>query len=177
VPGRGLLIHPTKNRTRRRVALDPHTLVLLRAHRARVEQAAARARVPLDPDGYLVAASPDGAKLLRPDDCTTQFRRLRSRAQLTCRLHDLRYFMATQLLANGVDLRTVAGRAGHADPSTTLKVYAHFVPAADRHAAHLVAALLDCDGLLGFGGWGLGPTWTACTGRTPGGWRSLGVTA
>jgi integrase len=34
----------------------------------------------------------------------------------------------------------VAGRLGHRNPSTTLNVYAHFVPEADRDAA---AALGD----------------------------------
>jgi integrase len=42
------------------------------------------------------------------------------------RLHDLRHFMVTQLVAGGVDWRTVSGRAGHADGHMTLGTYAHF---------------------------------------------------
>ena len=50
--------------------------------------------------------------------------------------------MATQLLAGGVPISTVAGRLGHARASTTLNVYSHFVPATDRAAADLLASLL-----------------------------------
>ncbi len=32
-------------------------------------------------------------------------------------------------------MRTVAGRLGHRNAATTLNVYSHFVPEADRHAA------------------------------------------
>jgi integrase len=43
-------------------------------------------------------------------------------------LHALRHYSATELLAGGVDLRTVAGRLGHGGGgATTLKVYAAWV--------------------------------------------------
>ena len=48
------------------------------------------------------------------------------------RLHDLRHFTATQAIANGHDIRTVAGRLGHADASMTMRVYAHVVDGRDR---------------------------------------------
>jgi integrase len=57
--------------------------------------------------------------------------------------HDLRHFAATQLLAGGQDVRTVAGRLGHADASVTLGTYAHFLAVADRRAADLLGGLLD----------------------------------
>jgi integrase len=40
--------------------------------------------------------------------------RLAERLGLRTRLHDLRHYAATQLIAGGVDLRTVSGRIGHA---------------------------------------------------------------
>jgi integrase len=42
------------------------------------------------------------------------------------------------MLAGGVDVRTTAGRLGHAQPAVTLKTYAHVMEAADREAANLV---------------------------------------
>jgi integrase len=57
------------------------------------------------------------------------------------RLHDLRHFMVTRLVAGGVDWRTVSGRAGHADGHMTLGTYAHFQQAQDRHAAEFMDRL------------------------------------
>ena len=80
----------------------------------------------------------------RPGYATLAFGRLRDELGLEgVRLHDLRHFNATNLLANGTDIRTVSGRLGHADASTTLNIYAHFVERADQEAASLVGSLLD----------------------------------
>jgi integrase len=46
-------------------------------------------------------------------------------------------------LAAGEDVRTVAGRLGHRNASTTLNVYAHFVHDADEEAAAVLARLLE----------------------------------
>jgi integrase len=43
------------------------------------------------------------------------------------RLHDLRHIHATTLLLAGVPVHLVAARLGHADPSITLRVYAHVI--------------------------------------------------
>jgi integrase len=64
------------------------------------------------------------------------------RLNVACRLHDLRHFMVTQLVAGGVDWRTVSGRAGHADGHMTLGTYAHFQQAQDRQAAEFMDRLL-----------------------------------
>ena len=59
------------------------------------------------------------------------------------KLHELRHTQATQLLAHGVDVKTVQARLGHADPALTLKWYAHAVEENDRQAARVLADLLD----------------------------------
>jgi site-specific recombinase XerD len=62
---------------------------------------------------------------------------------LDTHLHELRHYSATELLAAGVDLRTVAGRLGHGGGgATTLKVYAAWVQSADEQAAELLASRL-----------------------------------
>ena len=63
----------------------------------------------------------------------------------TARLHDLRHIHATTLLLAGVPVHVVAARLGHADPSITLRVYAHvineqLVEAADIFADRIEAA-------------------------------------
>ena len=58
------------------------------------------------------------------------------------KFHELRHTQATQLLANGVDVKTVQTRLGHTDPALTLKWYAHSVEENDRQAAALIGGLL-----------------------------------
>jgi hypothetical protein len=51
-------------------------------------------------------------------------------------LHQLRHYSATELIAAGVDVRTVAGRLGHGGGgATTLKVYSAWRSEADQRAA------------------------------------------
>ena len=72
------------------------------------------------------------------------FARLCERAGLSgVRLHDLRHYVATRLLAAGVDVRTVAGRLGHRNAATTLNVYSHFLAKADQEAANVLGRPFD----------------------------------
>jgi site-specific recombinase XerD len=60
-----------------------------------------------------------------------------------CTLRSLRHYNAAQMLAAGIDLRTEAGRLGHAGGGAmTLKVYAHRTCPADQRAAELLASEL-----------------------------------
>ncbi len=58
------------------------------------------------------------------------------------RLYDFRHFHATQLLAHGVDVKTVSHRLGHSSPTTTLNTYTHYVMDNDRKAAELIGDLV-----------------------------------
>jgi integrase len=55
------------------------------------------------------------------------------------RLHDLRHFHATTLLLAGLPVHVVAARLGHADPSVTLRVYAHVIRDQVAEAADVFA--------------------------------------
>lgn len=56
-------------------------------------------------------------------------------------IHKLRHFTATELIAGGVDIRTVAGRLGHSGGgATTLRTYAAWVSEADQRAAGEIAS-------------------------------------
>lgn len=59
------------------------------------------------------------------------------------RLHDCRHWHATQLVAAGVDLNTVADRMGHATAAFTLSVYGHSDAERDEKAAATVGRVLD----------------------------------
>ncbi|MGH9027637.1 MAG: tyrosine-type recombinase/integrase [Acidimicrobiia bacterium] len=132
-PTRGVVVQDTKTHAARHLALDPTTVDVLGAHRNGAAD-----------DAFLFSHASDGSRPWRPHYVTLAFTRLRNRLGLpSVRLHDLRHFAATQLLAGGQDVRTVAGRLGHADASVTLGTYAHFLAVADRRAAELLGQLLD----------------------------------
>jgi integrase len=92
---------------------------------------------------FVFAADPDGAEPWRPNWVTKRFIALRTAAGVgRFRLHDLRHFMATEMLHRLVPLPTVSGRLAHARMSTTLNVYAHAVPSGDRLAATVIGNLV-----------------------------------
>jgi integrase len=142
VAGESLLDKPTKTHAKRRVAVGAGTVELLRAHRLAQAKDALACGTTLAADAYAFSRSPDGSAPINPDSITHRFRRLARRLGVRCRLHDLRHFMVTQLVAGGVDWRTVVGRAGHADGHMTLGTYAHFQRAQDRRAAEFMDELL-----------------------------------
>ena len=53
-------------------------------------------------------------------------------------IHKLRHYSATELIRAGVDLRTVAGRLGHAEGGTTLAFYVAWVREADQRACRIL---------------------------------------
>lgn len=56
--------------------------------------------------------------------------------------HGLRHTAATLLIANGVNIRTVSGRLGHTNTSTTLNIYSHALEEFDRKASDVLADTL-----------------------------------
>ena len=57
-------------------------------------------------------------------------------------LHAFRHGNATALISEGEDIRTVAARLGHSDPSITLKVYAHASREHSRKMANKLGSIL-----------------------------------
>lgn len=57
-------------------------------------------------------------------------------------LHAFRHFTATQLIHNGVDVRTVAAVLGHAKPTTTLNIYSHEIDEAKVRASNTLTVLI-----------------------------------
>lgn len=137
-----LIEQGTKTHQSRRVTLDAGTVATLKEHRARAQANARATGARLTGDSFVFSQTVDGSVPWRPDATTRDFRVLCKKAGVTgVRLHDLRHYVATRLLASGIDVRTVAGRLGHRNPVTTLNVYSHFVPEADQQAAEALGQL------------------------------------
>jgi len=76
-------------------------------------------------DAFVFSLSADGSTPLVPHSVSQRYTRLLTRLKVDGKFHGLRHYSATELIAAGVDLRTVAGRLGHGGGgATTLKVYA-----------------------------------------------------
>lgn len=58
------------------------------------------------------------------------------------RFHDLRHTFATIALQSGVDIRTVSGMLGHADPGFTLRTYTHTTNPMQVKAAATIASVM-----------------------------------
>ena len=92
----------------------------------------------LSSDPFILSRSADGSQPCLPNGLTAAYRRVARSLGLSSHFHELRHFTATTAIASGADVRTVAGRLGHADASVTLRVYAHALEQRDR----VLAALL-----------------------------------
>jgi integrase len=118
---------------------------LARSGRVDFEQEveAERNGATLASEAFVFSSYTDGCRPWQPNWVTKRFIAARREAGVgRFRLHDLRHFMATQMLAAGIPIATVAQRLNHARASTTLNVYAHAVPGGDRKAAEALAAIL-----------------------------------
>jgi len=130
----GPVQRPTKTHAERRLTIDPVTVAGLGELRGSLPGG--------DADRYIFSHDPDGTTPWSPDYATLAFARLANRLGIAkIRLHDLRHFAATMLL-NGIDVRTAAGRLGHARASTTLDIYAHYTQPADQCASDTLAGCL-----------------------------------
>lgn len=129
---------PTKTHQRRDVAIDDALSAFIVGRQAEQQAYADIVGVDLVTDPYLLSRSADGAMPCRPDGLTSAYSRLAAKLGLGGHFHQLRHYAATTSIAAGADVRTVAGRLGHADPSTTLRIYAHAVEARDRELAGML---------------------------------------
>ncbi|HEX2262697.1 MAG TPA: tyrosine-type recombinase/integrase [Pseudonocardiaceae bacterium] len=129
-----------KTHQQRRVALDPETVEVLSEHQARCRGRAEALGVELAADAFVFSGAPDGSTYPTPGALTQRYNRLAERLGIDTNLHKLRHYSATELVAAGVDVRTVAGRLGHSGGgTTTLRTYAAWVSEADQRAAGGIA--------------------------------------
>lgn len=75
---------------------------------------------------------------------TWRWRATRTEARLPhVRLHDLRHFYASGLIADGCDVVTVQRALGHSTATTTLNTYSHLWPTAEDRTRQAAAGLMQ----------------------------------
>jgi integrase len=137
------VIKATKTHQMRIVNLDPETVAILTAHKQLAARQCAEIGTTLDEDSFVFSYAPDHRRHCDPDAITHRYAKMTADLGIDTHLHALRHYSATELIAAGVDVRTVAGRLGHGGGgATTLRVYAAWLAAADKSAAGLLASRL-----------------------------------
>lgn len=128
----GYDVHQTRGKTRnarRPIDLDATTMSVLAGWKAL--QTAELAAVGIDDDGW-VFTDGDGQSI-HPHALSQVFERIARRAGVpVIRLHDLRHTHGTLLIKEGVPVKVVSERLGHANIAFTIQTYQH-VPG--RHAS------------------------------------------
>jgi integrase len=147
----------TKGGRSRTVSVDPGTVQALKEHRT--HQAAERLTAGPEwrgrANGYVFTTAlgepvyPDTVSrlmLVMVNRYNARQSRLKAGRPIpVARLHDLRHVHATTLLRAGVPVHVVAARLGHADPSITLRVYAHVISEQLAEAAVIFARAVGSD--------------------------------
>jgi integrase len=132
----------TKGHQARLVPLDDFALAVFRRHRAAVDELAVKLDLPIAPDAFVFSRSPQGLEPLYPDTVSKFTTRVAKAAGVDAHLHGLRHYTATQAVAGGMDLVTVAAFLGHKDSTTTARFYAHSVEGKRREMAGLLGRAL-----------------------------------
>ena len=136
----GPVLTDTKTKRRHTVELDVVTTEVLAEHSCRVTAVVGG----LDRDGFVFANDSRGVQAWKPNWVTKAFQRaVRGAGLRPFRLHDLRHFMATEMLHAGVPIPIVSRRLDHRRISTTLDFYAHTTPSGDRFAAETLRHKLN----------------------------------
>jgi integrase len=142
--GKAYIGPPKSKAGRRSVPLPSWALAALTAHRA------ALGAMPLP--NVSVFVNEDGGAIHFSNFARRVWVPLREAAKLpeSVTFHALRHTAATLLLGSGVDVRTAQGIIGHARGSTTLDVYADYIPSnAERAMAGLDAMIASAESAKG----------------------------
>lgn len=141
-PEKGIYTDTTKTEQSKRIISMPDNLIqLLRRYRAEIN----RRRFALGDkwvDSNRLFIKWNGEPM-HPNTPYSQFQKLLKKYGLpSVSLHSLRHTNATIMIVSGTDIRTVSGRLGHSQTSTTLNIYAHLMQSADKNAADVVSSVL-----------------------------------
>lgn len=130
----------TKTGRTRSLTLPPGEVQALRRFLARESERLFALGIRAD-DATTILTSSTG-EAIQPARLGHAFRAYAREHGIDATYHSLRHTAASMMMASGIDVRTVAGRLGHARASTTLNTYSHLLGAADRDAAERLDEIL-----------------------------------
>ena len=136
--GKGLVVgEPKSESSRRPVAMPDYVLDALKSQYTN-----------RNPNTDYVFCTSNATPFI-PRNIVRHFKKALKKAGLpeSTRIHDLRHFFVSWLLAQNTPPKDVQVIAGHADFSTTMDIYGHLMPGADRQAAKKMDGLFNREGL------------------------------
>jgi integrase len=119
------------------VTMSETVKTLMRQYRSRQMEDLLKLGVQWN-DGLNVFLHEDGAPLhpQRPYKWFVEFLSRHDLPKIT--YHQLRHSNASLMVAAGVDVVTLAGRLGHSDKNTTLRVYSHLIESKEKQVANVM---------------------------------------
>lgn len=144
--GRGIYTDTTKTeQSKRPISVPPELLDLLRQYRVWQSEKKLRLGDAWDAEWTIhprLFTKADG-RPMHPNTPYKELQKLLERNGMEpVSLHSLRHTNATLMIGGGADVRTVSGRLGHSQTSTTLNIYAEFLQSADKAASEGLADTL-----------------------------------
>lgn len=134
VTGGGVDLRPPKFGSERTVYVPADLVAILSEH--------VRTEIPgEDPERWMFPG--DGEHPLHQNSAGYLWTRTRDKAGVRFRLHDLRHFYASGLIAAGCDVVTVQRAMGHGSASLTLNTYSHLWPKAEDRTRNAAAQMLN----------------------------------
>lgn len=133
---------PKTDKSKRRVSLPIDLALALRHYRETQEAIRDQLGVSLGPDD-LIFARADGS-VMHPDSLSKACVRLAKQAGLNgVHLHALRHTIASMLIQQGENTKSISERLGHSSTSFTNDVYGHLMPGMEQETAAKVNVALE----------------------------------
>ncbi len=153
LPGKGIFTKAPKTEGSKRIITIPASIcVLLKQHKTK--QSAKRLKLggtgeggkwkgTEDPEDNFVFTAWNGQPA-HPDSMDAWLKKFTQENDLPpISAHSFRHMSATYLIAGGTDIRTVSGKLGHSQTSTTMNIYAHLLKSAEAETASTMENILQ----------------------------------
>lgn len=142
LPGKGIFTDETKNTSSiRPIKVPDHVIQLLKKYRLQQKEQRLKLGDRWQNSGRILVQW-NGAPI-HPSTVTNWFHTFILNSDLPdIHLHSIRHTNITLQIAGGIPLTTVAARAGHANSSTTSKIYAHAIQSSEEAASQYLDNIL-----------------------------------
>jgi len=154
LPGEGIFTKVPKNEGNNRLVTIPDSMTSL-LKQLKTEQSATRLKLggtSAEGGKWVGTGNPEDERIFttwngapaHPDSMNHWLKKFTADNSLPpITPHNFRHMAATYLITSGIDLRTVAGKLGHASSTTTQTVYSHLLKSAEKETANKIESFIQ----------------------------------